>query len=66
MLAATHVHLRTGYERFGPPLPGHGPITGVFFYENGLAVVRHTGGQPDTATYVLMDDATEWERLYVH
>lgn len=66
MLAATHVHLRTGYERFGPPLPGTGPVSGVFFYENCIAVVRHHGGHPETTTYVLMDDENEWQRLYVH
>lgn len=60
----TRVHLRYGYERFGPPLPGEGPITGLFCYENAIGVIRTHNGLPQT--YVLFDDADEWEVLRLH
>ena len=55
-----------GIERFGPLLPGYGPIISLGDCETGLFVVRFIGGRMPTATYLLRPDASEWVRIWVH
>lgn len=55
-----------GFERFGPPLPGTGPVVRVLHYDQGIAAIRFTGGIPPTVAYVLQDGADHWQQLYIH
>ena len=59
-------HRIYGADRFGPALPGTGPIIQVLQYEFGMGVVRYTGGSPPTAVYLLRNGEEQWERLFVH
>jgi hypothetical protein len=59
-------HRIYGCERFGPPLPGSGPILSLVQWDGGLVAVRQTNSFPPYAAYIWHHGDTEWDRIWIH